>query len=144
MVQLSWHYFQKSHFLEPSPWPTFPQLLCLMLSASFSALDETEKSLLTEQISELPYANPACEALTWGCVTQWLLLFLWLLPPPASPGGAWKVLGNKEPWLLYCRLIRHSTWRSWLQRCAAGPPQRDQSDADRRTLTSVRMPTGLS
>ena len=66
MVQLSWHYFQKSHFLEPSPWPTFPQLLCLMLSASFSALDETEKSLLTEQISELPYANPACEALIGG------------------------------------------------------------------------------
>lgn len=62
MVQLSLHYFQKSHFLEPSPWPTFPQLLCLMLSASFSALDETEKSLLTEQVSEFPYANPACES----------------------------------------------------------------------------------
>lgn len=104
MVQLSSHYFQKSHFLEPSPWPTFPQPLCLMLSASSSALDKTERAPLTEQASAFPYANPASKSLTWGCVTQLPLLLL-SLPPPPPPRGL-KVPDDKEPGLLYLRLIR--------------------------------------
>lgn len=38
MAQLSLHYSQKCYFQEPLPEQTFPQLLCLMLSASSSAL----------------------------------------------------------------------------------------------------------
>lgn len=107
MVQLSSHYFQKSHFLEPSPWPTSPQPLCLRLSASSSALDKTERAPLTEQVSAFPHANPASKSPTWGCVTQLLPPPLLLsLPPPPPPRGELKVPGDKEPGLLYLGLIR--------------------------------------
>lgn len=62
------------------------------------------KILLTERVSEFPYANPACESLTQGCVTQLPLLLL--LPPPPPPRGASKVPSDKEPRLLDLGLSR--------------------------------------
>ena len=76
-----------------------------------SRQDTEEPFSLSKSASFLTRTQPA--SLTWGCVTQLLLLFPLPPPPPPPPGGASKVLSDKEPQLLSLALIRGSRGMSF-------------------------------